>query len=236
LLMAAELALDEAIQLGSRPRMAKREIDYFHSRYIQMWVDRPVRRGGGTIFKTDRDVVTFRGENYVFRSDNNGFRPPVAGRYRITVKAAAHQPRSSITVSLKRQNDRQGESELFAAWDLVGSDYRELSTATYLRPDDYIYVSADELEPARDGRVIYNAKSASTFGGEGVKIRRVTVEGPLETSWPPERTRKLFPGVEWKASTDKRRGRPTSRCYAIHRSSMQEPLSRRSLRKPGAAR
>ena len=207
LLMAADLALDEAIQLGSRPRMAKREIDYFHSRYIQMWVDRPVRRGGGTIFKTDRDVVTFRGENYVFRSDNNGFRPPVAGRYRITVKAAAHQPRSSITVSLKRQNDRQGESELFAAWDLVCSDYRELSTATYLRPDDYIYVSADELEPARDGRVIYNAKSASTFGGEGVKIRRVTVEGPLETSWPPERTRKLFPGVEWKASTDKRRGR-----------------------------
>ena len=82
-----------------------------------MWVDRPVRRGGGTIFKTDRDVVTFRGENYVFRSDTSGFRPPVAGQFRITVKAAAHQPRSSITVSLKRQNDQQGESELFAAWD-----------------------------------------------------------------------------------------------------------------------
>jgi uncharacterized protein YjbI with pentapeptide repeats len=110
-------------------------------------------------------------------------------------------------VSLKRQNDQQGESELFAAWDLVGSDYREVSTTTYLRPDDYIYVSADELEPARDGRVIYNSQPASKFGGEGVKIRRVTVEGPLESSWPPQRTRKLFPGVEWKASTVKRRGR-----------------------------
>lgn len=207
LLMAADLALDEAIQLGAKPRIEKREIDYFNSRYIQMWIDRPVRRGGGTIFKTDRDVVTFRGENYVFRSDTNGFRPPVAGRYRITVKAAAHQPRSSITVSLKRQNDQQGESELFAAWDLVGSDYREVSTTTYLRPDDYIYISADELEPARDGRVIYNSQPASKFSGEGVKIRRVTVEGPLEPSWPPERTRKLFPGVKWKSSEDKRRGR-----------------------------
>lgn len=207
LLMAADLALDEAIQLGARPGMGKREIDYFHSRYIQMWVDRPVRRGGGTIFKTDRDVVTFRGENYVFRSDTNGFRPPVAGRYRITVKAAAYQPRSSITVSLKRQNDRRGESELFAAWDLVGADYREVSTTTYLRPDDYIYVSADELEPAPDGRVIYNSQPASQFAGEGVRIRRVSVEGPLESNWPPERTRKLFPGVEWKASSDKRRGR-----------------------------
>jgi len=207
LLMAADLALDEAIQLGVKPRMREREIDYFHSRYIQMWVDRPVRRGGGTVFKTDRDVVTFRGENFVFRSDNSGFRPPVAGRYRITVNAAAYQPRSSITVSLKRQNDKQGQSGLFAAWDLVGSDYREVSTTTYLRTDDYIYVSADELEPALNGKVIYNAKSASTFGGEGVKIRRVAVAGPLETSWPPQRTRKLLPGVEWKAIRGKRRGR-----------------------------
>ncbi|MFY9255606.1 MAG: DUF1592 domain-containing protein [Fuerstiella sp.] len=199
LLTAADLALDEAIQLGKKPPMAKRKIDYFNSRYIQMWVDREVRRGGGTIFKTDTDVVTFRGENFVFRSDVNGFIPPVAGRYRITVKAAAYQPRSSITVSLKLQNDTQGDSELFAAWDLAGEDYRELETTKFLRPDDYIYVSADELEPAPDGKVIYNGQPASTFGGEGVKIRRVTVEGPLETTWPPERTRKLFFGVEWKA-------------------------------------
>ncbi len=207
LLMAADLALDEAIQLGAKPRMGEREIDYFHSRYIQMWLDRPVRRGGGTIFKTERDVVTFRGENFVFRSDFNGFRPPVAGRYRITIKAAAHQPRSSITVSLKRQNDQQGQSDLFAAWDLVGSDYREVSTTTHLRPDDYIYVSADELDPASDGRVIYSSQPANKFAGEGVKIRRVTVEGPLESTWPPERTRKLFPGVKWKANKDMRHGR-----------------------------
>ncbi|MGB7346852.1 MAG: DUF1592 domain-containing protein [Pirellulaceae bacterium] len=204
LLTAADFALDEAIQMGPKPRMAEREIDYFNSPYIQMWVDRSVRRGGGTIFKTDHDVITFRGGNYVFRSDNNGFKPPIAGRYRITVKAAAHQPRSSITVSLKRQNDKQGESELFAAWDLVGEDYREVSTTKYLRPDNYIYVSADELEPAPDGRVIYNAQSASTFQGEGVKIRRVTVAGPLEITWPPERTRTLFAGIEWEPRRESR--------------------------------
>ena len=199
LLRAADLALDEAIQVGKRPSMKERDIDYFHSPYIQMWVDRPVRRGGGTIFKTDKDVVTFRGENFVFRSDANGFKPPVAGLYRIKVNAAAYQQRSSITVSLKRQNDVQGESELFAAWDLDGEDYREVSTVTYLRPDDYFYVSADELEPAPDGGIIYTSQPASSFRGEGVKIRRVTVEGPLESTWPPERTQKLFPGVQWDA-------------------------------------
>ena len=198
LLRAADLALDEAIQLGRRPPMQEKEVDYLHSKYIQMWVDRPIRRGGGTIFKTDQDVITFRGENYVFRTDTNGFRPPVAGRYRINVKAATYQPRSSITLSLKRQNDKQGESELFAAWDLEGDAYRDVTTVTYLRPDDYFYVSVDEMDPAPNGSIIYNAKSADTYAGEGVRIRRVTVQGPLETTWPPQRTRKLFPGIEWK--------------------------------------
>ena len=197
LLRTADLALDEAIQLGPAPNMKPRELDYFNSRYMDMWVTRPVRNGGGTVFRTDRDVVTFRGENFSFRSDHNGLKLPVAGRYRITVKAAAHQPRSAVTVSLKRQNDQQGESELFAAWDL-GTDYRVVSTTKYLRPDDYFYVSTDELEPAPNGKVIYNSQPASEFGGEGVRIRRVMVEGPLESGWPPERTRKLFPEIEWK--------------------------------------
>ncbi|MDB4614598.1 DUF1592 domain-containing protein [bacterium] len=198
LLKAASLALDETIRVGPRPNMKPRPIDYFNSKYIQMWVDRPLRRGGGTVFKTGKDVVTFRGANYVLRSDQNGVRFPIAGRYRITVKAAAYQPTSSITVSLKRQNDTQGESELFAAWDLVGNDYREVTATKYLRTDDYIYVSADELDPAPDGKVIYNIQPASEYKGEGVSIRRVIVEGPLETTWPPQRTRNLFPGIEWK--------------------------------------
>ena len=198
LLTAANVALDEAIELGFRPNTKPRELDYYNSRYIQMWVDREVRRGGGTVFKEDGDVITFRGANYVLRSDNNGMRFTVPGEYRITVTAAAHNPRSSITVSLKRQNDKQGQSELFAAWDLEGDEYRTVSTKKYLRPDDYIYVSADELDPDPDGKVIYNSQPASQYKGEGVRIKKVVVEGPLESMWPPKRTRDLFPGIGWE--------------------------------------
>lgn len=209
LLAAADLALDEAIELGAKPYLGPREIDYYNSPYIQMWVDRELRRGGGTVFKTDKDVVTFRGANYVLRSDANGMRFDVPGQYRITVTAAAHNPRSSITVSLKRQNDQQGQSELFAAWDLGGDEYRTVSTTKYLRPDDYIYVSADELDPAPDGKVIYNRESqpASQYKGEGVRIRKVVVQGPLEKVWPPQRTRDLFPGVGWEFRKPDQRGR-----------------------------
>ena len=126
ILEAAEAALDEAIQLGQQPKL-NHELDYPNSKYMQMWFERPVRQGGGTVFRLDDDLVMFRGENYNLRSDLNGLRFPIAGRYRITVTGSAWQPRSSVTLSLKRQNDIQGDSELFAAWD-VGEELRTVST------------------------------------------------------------------------------------------------------------
>ena len=198
ILKAADLALDEAIQHGRNP-ITRRELDYPNSTYMQMWFQRPVQNGGGTVFRDKNDLIMFRGENYNLRSDANGIRIPIAGNYRITVTGSAYQPRSSVTMSLKRQNDTQGDSELFAAWD-VDEKMRTVSSVKYLRPDDYFYVSADELEPAPNGKVIYNSQPAKNFKGEGVRVRKVIFEGPLDSTWPPQRTRNLFPGVEWEAS------------------------------------
>ncbi|MEC8557637.1 MAG: DUF1592 domain-containing protein [Planctomycetota bacterium] len=195
-LAAADIALDEAIQLGPNPNRVQ-ALDYANSRYMKMWFERPVRRGGGTVFRHEDDLIMFRGENYNLRSDNNGVRFPVAGRYKITVTGSAHQARSPVTMSLKKQNDVQGDSELFAAWD-VDENFRTVSTIEYFRPGDYFYVSADELEPALDGSVIYNSQPASEFKGEGVRVRKVLVEGPIEALWPPQRTHDLFPGVQWE--------------------------------------
>jgi len=231
LLEAADLALDEAIQLGPDPRK-ERELDYVNSRYMQMWFDRPVRRGGGTVFRDGDDLITFRGENFNLRSDLNGLRFPVAGRYRITVTGSAYQPRSSVTMSLKRQNDIQGESELFAAWD-VDEELRTVSTIKYFRPDDYFYVSADELDPAPDGRVIYNSQPASKFQGEGVRVRKVLVEGPLEATWPPERTRDLFPGVQWELAANGHHYKPvTTKSHYEHIRDAVRSLASKVFRRP----
>ena len=230
-LKAADIALDEAIQLGARPKMS-RELDYPNSRYMQMWFERPVRRGGGTVFRDEDDLIMFRGQNYNLRSDANGLRIPVAGRYRITVTGSAYQLRSSVTMSLRRQNDVQGDSELFAAWD-VDEKLRTVSTIKYLRPDDYFYVSADELEPAPDGKVIYNSQPASEFKGEGVRVRKVLVEGPLESTWPPQRTRALFPGVEWKPAANGRYYQPmTTKSHYEHIRDAVAALAPRAFRRP----
>ena len=230
-LKAADVALDEAIQLGVKPKLV-RELDYVNSRFMQMWFERSVRRGGGTVFRAVDDLIMFRGQNYNLRSDHNGLRIPVAGRYRITVTGSAYQPRSSVTMSLRRQNDVQGDSELFAAWD-VDEKLRTVSTIKYLRPDDYFYVSTDELEPAPDGKVIYNSQPASEFKGEGVRVRKVLVEGPLESTWPPQRTRALFPGVEWESVANGRYYKPgTTRPHYEHIRDAVAALAPRAFRRP----
>lgn len=230
-LKAADVALDEAIQLGVKPKLV-RELDYVNSRFMQMWFERSVRRGGGTVFRAVDDLIMFRGQNYNLRSDHNGLRIPVAGRYRITVTGSAYQPRSSVTMSLRRQNDVQGDSELFAAWD-VDEKLRTVSTIKYLRPDDYFYVSTDELEPAPDGKVIYNSQPASEFKGEGVRVRKVLVEGPLESTWPPQRTRALFPGVKWEPVANGRYYKPgTTRPHYEHIRDAVAALAPRAFRRP----
>ena len=230
-LAAAEAALDEAIQHGPKPPMS-RELDYVNSRFMQMWFERPVRRGGGTVFRDKDDLIMFRGQNYNLRSDHNGLRIPVPGRYRISVTGSAYQPRSSVTMSLRRQNDIQGDSELFAAWD-VDEKLRTVSATKFLRSDDYFYVSADELEPAPDGKVIYNSQPASEFKGEGVRVRKVIVEGPLESTWPPQRTRTLFPGVEWEPAAGGRHYSPvTTKSHYEHIRDAVAALAPRAFRRP----
>ena len=230
-LAAADAALEEAIQLGPKPPMS-RELDYPNSRFMQMWFERPVRRGGGTVFRDKDDLIMLRGENYNLRSDHNGLRIPVAGQYRITVTGSAYQPRSSVTMSLRRQNDIQGHSELFAAWD-VDEKLRTVSTIKYLRLDDYFYVSADELEPAPDGKVIYNSQPASEFKGEGVRVRKVLVEGPLESTWPPQRTRDLFPGVQWEPAANGRYYKPvTTKSHYEQIRDAVAALAPRAFRRP----
>ena len=135
-------------------------------------------------------------------------------------------------MSLKRQNDILGDSELFAAWD-VDEQFRTVSTIKYLRPDDYFYVSADELEPAPDGGIIYNSQPANRFKGEGVRVRQVIVEGPLESTWPPRRTRDLFPGVSWAPSANGHHYKPvTTRTHYEHIRDAVASLAPKAFRRP----
>ena len=56
---AADAALDEAIELGPKPREGAQTMDYRNNRYSSMWFERPVRNGGSTVMKTEDAYVMF---------------------------------------------------------------------------------------------------------------------------------------------------------------------------------
>ena len=197
-LAAADLALDEAIELGPRPRMEPRQIDYLSHSYVQMWFERELRRGGNTVLKTDDAFVTFDGRPHTTQSDNMGIRFAVAGQYRIAAEAYAFQAETPVTFCIYRGNDLAGTAEMIGSWQLDPGQPRQIELEHYFTPGDYFYLAPADLDQMPDGKTIFQY-GAKRYPGEGLAIRWLTLEGPLEKQWPPERTRHLLGDVEFRA-------------------------------------
>jgi hypothetical protein len=108
-LSAADVAIDEAIELGRRPRKEARLVDDQDSRCVARCFDRPIRRGGDTIKKVDDAIVTFDSRPHSLRSDHAGYRLPYAGLYRIEARAYGYQAKTPVTMTLMRGSEKQGE-------------------------------------------------------------------------------------------------------------------------------
>jgi len=198
---AADLALDEAIELGAKPRMERRLIDYRNHRYVQMWFERELRRGGNTVLKTDDAFVLFDGRPHTTRTDNMGIQFPVSGRYRIVAEAYAYQAATPVTFCIYRGNDRAGNSKLIGSWQLDPGEPKTVAFEPYFTPGDYFYLAPADLDELPNGKNIFQF-GAKEYRGEGLAIRSLTLEGPLEKQWPPERTRELFGEVDYQMGGD----------------------------------
>jgi hypothetical protein len=195
---AADLALDEVMQLGRQPRHREKPMpfDYVNRPYIRMWFDRPLRNGGSTIKAEGYEVVTFEKRNHAMRSDHAGFRPDYPGLYRIEMTARAYQARTPVTIVIIKASDRAGGSEVVGFYDLMPGEPRRISLTTYFTPDHYFYpipMDDDVPHPRAVGGVY--AYGAEKYSGEGVALKDVTITGPLEEQWPPRRTKEFFAGI-----------------------------------------
>ena len=196
-LNAADAALDEAIQLGPKPRAGAREMDYRNNRYSSMWFERPLRNGGMTVMKTKDAYVTFEFKPHVAQSNNMGYKPRYPGLYRITAEAYGYQARTPVTFGIYRNSDLSGISKLIGAFELPPGKTRTIELTEFFTPNDFFYPAALDINWAPDGKSIYHmrVKGARGFKGEGLAIKWLKIEGPLEEEWPPTRTRNLLTGV-----------------------------------------
>ena len=206
-LAAADAAIDEAIELGRKPRMEPRLIDYRNNVYSRMWFERELRRGGNTVLRTDDAYVLFdnrpQRSPHTNQSDSMGIRFPVPGRYRIVAEAYAYQAKTPVTFCLYRANDLAAKRELIGSWQLDPGKPRQVEVEQYFRPGDFFFLAPSDLDATPQGRDVFSI-GAKDYPGEGVAIRRLTLEGPLEKQWPPDRTRNLLGDVEFRAGQNGR--------------------------------
>ena len=201
-LEAADAALDEAIVLGTKPRGGARTMDYRNNFFTQMWFERPMRNGGQTVMKTEDAFVMFsyRPEQFLARSDYMGYRPPYPGLYRITAEGYGYQTKTPIAFGLYKGSDKRGSSELIGNFEIKPGETRKIEVTKYFTPSDFFFPAGLNLNAAPDGKIIYQmrVKGAKGYKGEGLAIKWLKIEGPLESEWPPTRTRKLLTGVPLK--------------------------------------
>jgi hypothetical protein len=195
-LAAADAALDEAIELGPRPRTMDQphRLSYRNSPYMKMWLERPLRRGGNTATKTEDAMVFFDGRPadslpHLTRSDHMGWRFPAPGRYRIDCQAYASQARTPVTLCIYRSSELAGKAKLVATWQLDPGKPRILSVEHYFCPGDFIHVAPADLDWDDNGRNVLMVGAREGYSGEGVAVRGLTITGPIESEWPPTRTR-----------------------------------------------
>lgn len=199
-LEVADLALDSAIRLGSRPPQDERFVGYTTSPYVRRWYDIPRQHGGQNTADTGDAVALFFDLNWIMRSDYSGFRIEYPGIYHVRAEAYAYQAKTPVTLTLTLTNDQKGVTNLIGAIDLLPEEEpRTLELTTFLRPNDFFNPSIADLDCAEDGKMISSVKLARNYRGEGVAFKSLSIEGPFFDTWPPKSTRKLLPGIEYTA-------------------------------------
>ena len=196
-LAAADAALEEAIELGPKPPAGAREMDYRNNGYSSMWFERPMRNGGRTVMKTKDAYVMFEFKPHVAQSNHMGYKPRYPGLYRITAEAYGYQARTPVTFGIYRNSDLSGISKLIGDFELLPGKTRTIELTEFFTPNDFFYPAALDINWAPDGKSIYHMRvnGAHDYKGEGLAIKWLKIEGPLEEEWPPTRTRNLLTGV-----------------------------------------
>ena len=169
-------------------------MNYRTNIYSSMWFERPIRNGGGTVMKTDDAYVMFEFKPHVAQSNNMGYRPRYPGLYRITAEAYGYQAKTPVTFGIYRSSEKQGNAQLIGGFEIPPGKTRKIELTEFFTPEDFFYPAALDINWAPSGQSIY-VKGAKTYKGEGLAIKWLKIEGPLETEWPPPRTRKLLHGV-----------------------------------------
>lgn len=233
-LRAADRALDAAIQLGPRPESERFEIEYRKSPSLYALSTQEVF-GLGVTKLLDDGVATFFDavSTYAFYTESEGYNVPSPGRYRITLDAYPYQADSPVILTLysgKKQGIVASLDNLIGSYDLVEPEGRVVEEITYLEPGMLVAPSLADVDYRGENPGIYYLPEnfVTDYRGEGIAMKSLVIEGPLNDVWPPASTRELLIGIDFDESGQIKLSKPAM----DHINEIVETFAQRAFRRP----
>lgn len=233
-LRAADRALDAAIQLGPRPESERFEIEYRKSGYLYTLSTQEVF-GLGVTKLLDDGVATFFDavSTYAFYTESEGYNVPSPGRYRVTLDAYPYQADSPVILTLysgKKQGIVASLDNLIGSFDLVEPEGRVVEVTTYLEPGMLVGPSLADVDLRGENPGIYYLPEnfVTDYRGEGIAMKSMVIEGPLNDVWPPASTRELLTGIDFDESGQIELSKPAM----DHINEIVETFAQRAFRRP----
>ncbi|MFL2850409.1 MAG: DUF1592 domain-containing protein [Pseudohongiellaceae bacterium] len=233
-LRAADRALDAAIQLGPRPESERFEIEYRKSGYLYTLSTQEVF-GLGVTKLLDDGVATFFDavSTYAFYTESEGYNVPSPGRYRVTLDAYPYQADSPVILTLysgKKQGIVASLDNLIGSFDLVEPEGRVVEVTTYLEPGMLVGPSLADVDLRGENPGIYYLPEnfVTDYRGEGIAMKSMVIEGPLNDVWPPASTNKLLTGIDFDESGQIELSKPAM----DHINEIVETFAQRAFRRP----
>lgn len=188
-LEAANVALDEAINLSVEPTWVNERFDYRKEENIlnNLGEEKSIVR------LLDDGVAVFSDAAYITRL--RGLHIETAGRYRIRVRGRGFQTERPVILSLHAGNWNKGSTRLLTFEDVFPDRATEIEVVARLENNEYLYPAPKDLNVDPEGKGVWHA-GGKAYEYEGVAIEWIEVEGPLVESWPPPSIRAVFGDIE----------------------------------------
>lgn len=185
-LEAADAALDEAIVLTEQPEPVHERFQYTE----QAGVLKNLKEDHVVVRLLDNAAVFFGEVSYL--SKVHGLEIQQPGLYRIRTRAWGIQSERPIVLGLHSGDYKSGTVRSLGYFELPIDEPSEVEVIARLERGTYLYPQGDELwaNPA-DGNNVWNV-GGEKYAGAGLAVEWVEVEGPLESTWPPQRTNDLL--------------------------------------------
>ena len=198
-LKAADIALEQAIQLKEKPESTKRRFEYLESKLVRKHIDNNKDDERVIIGELDDGVVMFHTASYLFKID---YHLRDSGRYKIRAEASSYQSDKPVILTLNSGHYNRGFTEVLGFYDMTEKP-KVVETEAHLAQGQYIFPGAEDIDVQPDGKTVWNV-GPKEYKGSGIAIKWMELEGPILDQWPPFSTTNLLKKIELKELKNKK--------------------------------